>query len=197
QQRPRVEEARLVRVVLERHEVVAEVLGEAREPDRRLRVLRRGRDERAEPERVAVVGHARTSPSAVVPSGPADAGAGTPRAAATSSRAAGATSWPTTASVVGSSPMTTYVDTPCSSVTSAICSAHWRGEPRRNPPPPSALKPPPTLSRRRTARGSRPASSAAASIVALPRARASKLWRYGRDGSQPSAFAPTRRSMRG
>src|SRR5690606_10903631 len=122
QQRPRVEEARLVRVVLERHEVVAEVLGEAREPDRRLRVLRRGRDERAEPERVAVVGHARTSPSAVVPSGPADAGAGTPRAAATSSRAAGATSWPTTASAAGSSAMPPSAGPPGPSATSASCS---------------------------------------------------------------------------
>ena len=64
EQGPRVEERRLVRVVLERHEVQPGPLGGLRQGDDLLRVLRGRRQEGAEHEVVAVVGHAR-SPSMV------------------------------------------------------------------------------------------------------------------------------------
>lgn len=54
----------------------------------------------------------------------------------------------------------------------------------------------PTLSRRRTSLGSRPAPSAASSMMALPRARSPSL-RYPSEGSQPSALVPMSRSIRG
>ena len=58
QQRPGVEEPRLVGVVLEGHEVETRPVGERRELDDRLGVLGGRGDEDAELERVAVVGHA-------------------------------------------------------------------------------------------------------------------------------------------
>ena len=60
QQRPRVEERRLVRVVLERHQVEPGALARLGERDDLLRVLRRRRQEAAEDEVVAVVGHAQS-----------------------------------------------------------------------------------------------------------------------------------------
>ena len=59
QQRPGVQEARLVGVVLEGHEVQAGDLGELRELDHRVRLLGERRDEDAELQLVEVVRHGR------------------------------------------------------------------------------------------------------------------------------------------
>ena len=58
QERPRVEEPRLVRVILERDEVESRVVGERRERDDVAGVRRGRRHEHAELERVTVVAHA-------------------------------------------------------------------------------------------------------------------------------------------
>ena len=70
EQRPGVEEARLVRVVLEGHQVEAHLLRQHGEPHGPLRVGVAGRRERPEGQVVAVVGHRRpSSPGSVLIAG--------------------------------------------------------------------------------------------------------------------------------
>jgi hypothetical protein len=85
--------------------------------------------------------------------------------------------------------------TPRSSTNGSSSPTHCSGGPCRNPLP-VAAKPPETLSSRRISLGSRPAAIAASSTMRLPRSR-SPSRRYDRVGSQPSAFRPMRRSIRG